>query len=434
MTSTLFCCGDIHLGRRPSRLPQALGEHGVSHDALTPTAAWRRLVDVAVERRPAALILAGDVVDSETARFEAFGHLKQGVEQLAAAGVKVVAVAGNHDVEALPKLADMIPDFHLLGRGGQWEGLALDGPETGAGVELLGWSFPDRSGDPDPLSALRAGPIPPSRVRVGVLHTEVDGREPRYAPVGKADLATAPVHAWLLGHLHTPTIDPRELRPQGYLGSLVGLDPTETGPRGAWELRAGPAEGGLALSRLAVSPLRWEGLELDVGTLDDPSLQLFEAVQERITALHGALRGELGEARAVGCRIRLRGRTGAGPALRLAAAEIQARRPIVPCEGVLYFVDELLLDVRPAWDLERLAEGHDPVARIARELLALEHGEPDPGLVEAAREEIRQAWAPSRDASLLQTHQPADEEVCEHLERAAARALDELLAQGEVGS
>lgn len=438
MTTTLFCCGDIHLGRRPGRLPATLADHGLDSKQLSPAAAWRRLVERALERRPAALVLAGDVVDSEVARYEAFGHLREGVERLAEAGVRVIAVAGNHDVEALPRLAEMIPGFHLLGRGGEWEVLGLETPGGGVEVELLGWSFPDRAGDPAPLASLRAGPLPASRLRLGLLHTELDGQQARYAPVAQGELAAAPVHAWLLGHLHVPTIDPVSRRPIGYLGSLVGLDPTEAGARGAWELRADPARGVVDMARLPLAPLRWERLQLDAGGLNDPSEELFPALQRAVAERHAALLPELAETLAVGCRVRLTGRTAHGPALRRAAAEIEGRQPVFPHTGaggtVRYFLDRLPVDVAPARDLERLAEGHDPVALIARELIALERGDTDPALLDAARGEIRRAWSPSFDPSLDLPADPGDEEVLRQLRRAASEALDELLAQRENGS
>lgn len=429
MTSSLvFCCGDVHLGRRPSRLPSALAEQGLTADRLSPVAAWNRLVELACTQRPAALLLAGDVVDSETARYEAFGPLQRGVERLTSAGVKVVAVAGNHDVEALPKLARMIPGFHLLGEGGVWETTTLDD-----GVELLGWSFADRLGADDPLAGLHVEPPAPGHVRLGLLHTEVGGSDPRYAPVSRSALAAAPVGAWLLGHLHAPSLDGAEARPIGYLGSLVGLDPSETGSRGAWELRIRP-EGGVRLGRLPIAPLRWEAWKLDADAVGDRPDELFAALQRGIERHHRRIEPELGEALAVGCRVRISGRSRLGPELRRAAAEIEQAAPVLPCGRVSYFVDRLSVAVRPALDLERLAQGSDPLALLARELLALERGDADPALIEAAREEILRSWAPTRHPSVDLPDEPADDEVLERLRDAALEALEELIAQREGAS
>ena len=67
------------------------------------------------------MLLAGDVVEQEDDFYEAYGDLRRGVDRLAAAGVPVLGVSGNHDVQVLPRLADAVPGFRLLGRGGAWE-------------------------------------------------------------------------------------------------------------------------------------------------------------------------------------------------------------------------------------------------------------------------------------------------------------------------
>ena len=121
MSARLLFLADLHLGRRPLHVPGDLVEHGVSPSELTPLAAWRAAVARAVELRVDGVVLGGDVVEADNARFEAFGPLEDGVRALVAAGIPVWAVAGNHDVEALPRLADRIDGFHLLGRGGCWE-------------------------------------------------------------------------------------------------------------------------------------------------------------------------------------------------------------------------------------------------------------------------------------------------------------------------
>jgi hypothetical protein len=67
----LLAVGDIHLGVRPSRLPEELQELARS---LGPAEAWRRTVEVAVERHVDAVLLAGDVVDRDDDFFEAIGN------------------------------------------------------------------------------------------------------------------------------------------------------------------------------------------------------------------------------------------------------------------------------------------------------------------------------------------------------------------------
>ena len=114
----LLFVGDIHLGRRPTRLPDELA--GLRPADLGPAAAWSATVAHALAERVDAVVLAGDVVESLGDRFEAYGHLQGGVARLTEAGIPVIGVAGNHDVLALPHLAQQVPGFQLLGAGGTW--------------------------------------------------------------------------------------------------------------------------------------------------------------------------------------------------------------------------------------------------------------------------------------------------------------------------
>ena len=136
--------GDMHLGRLPSSVPQAvIDQGGFSPRDLGPAAAWQRIVDAALSHRVHAVALAGDLVDRDNAMFEAYGPLATGIRRLTEHGVLVAAVAGNHDTEVLPRLAAEIPDFHLLGPGGTWSEMNISG-DQGFNVQLVGWSFPAR--------------------------------------------------------------------------------------------------------------------------------------------------------------------------------------------------------------------------------------------------------------------------------------------------
>src|SRR5699024_6038280 len=108
----------MHLGRPPAAIPDDLHAR---RQQLGPDIAWSRAVDAAVQHRVDAVLLGGDLVDQERDFFVAYGQLKAGVQKLAASGIRILAVAGNHDTEVLPRLADEIDALELLGRNGQWQ-------------------------------------------------------------------------------------------------------------------------------------------------------------------------------------------------------------------------------------------------------------------------------------------------------------------------
>ncbi|MBN1443387.1 MAG: metallophosphoesterase, partial [Planctomycetes bacterium] len=180
MAVKLLSIGDIHLGRRIGRVPADLGEIRVAD-------AWRIAAHLAMEREVDGIILAGDVVDRTDDRFEAYGHLAREVERLVAAGIRVFAVAGNHDVEALPRLARHIPQVTLLGAGGRWSLEEIEGRSGGSAL-LLGWSYAEERVRRNPLEDLPSSLAGETRPVLGVLHCTVNGGREDPAPVPRAEL------------------------------------------------------------------------------------------------------------------------------------------------------------------------------------------------------------------------------------------------------
>ena len=141
----LACLGDPLV-----QIQQPVGE-------LTPEAALKLSVDFAIERKLDAVLFAGDVVENTNARFEAMLPLEESVRRLLDEGIQVIAVAGNHDVEALPRLAALIDGFTLLGAGGRWEARTLTKNQSPF-AEVIGWSFGSGGTAKTPCLTLVQGP------------------------------------------------------------------------------------------------------------------------------------------------------------------------------------------------------------------------------------------------------------------------------------
>src|SRR5690606_34254660 len=137
-TMKLLCTGDLHLGRRSSRLPSHLD--GRTHSCA---GCWDQVVALALEESVDVVALSGDLVDRDNRFYEAVGPLESGLRRLADAGIEIVAVAGNHDHDVLPRLVDALgPEaFRLLGRGGVWERATVR--RGGRVLHIDGWSFPE---------------------------------------------------------------------------------------------------------------------------------------------------------------------------------------------------------------------------------------------------------------------------------------------------
>ena len=452
----LLCTADVHLGRRPTRVPEGLDAH-----RLGPAAAWERLIDVAIEQAVDAVLLAGDVVDADNRFYEAFAPLAEGVERLLAAGIPIHAVAGNHDHDVLARLADQFAGFHLLGRGGAWEvaelGATAGQPPASSGVQhptsdvqpptssvqhptsniqLIGWSFPDRYVARNPLDDFPV--VDPSRPVVGLLHADVDAAGSRYAPVRLAELTSKPVAAWLLGHVHQPALL-SDAPPVLYPGSLQGLDPGEPGRRGGWLLSIG--DGPARFEPIPLAGLRYGPIDVDLSEhdADEPlDARVAAAVRDRVHAL----RDELGPAEAIGFRVRLTGRVDVALRRRLPAAiaKVSTELPL-PIDGVQCFVESVADRTEPRLPLEELARSSDPLGLLARRVLVLERREPPEQydrLIREAGPAVAHARAAAPFASLEDgdhsdhgNTEPTDEHVRGQLLDAGRALLAELHAQRE---
>ena len=112
--------------------------------------------------------VAGDVVESSNARFEAMVPLETCTRRLPDTGIEVIAVAGNHDVEALPRMASMVDGFRLLGAGGTWQNHVVS--HRGAAVaEIIGWSFGAGEVRQNPVADLLRHPL--ARASPGIPRT-----------------------------------------------------------------------------------------------------------------------------------------------------------------------------------------------------------------------------------------------------------------------
>jgi exonuclease SbcD len=430
----LLAIGDVHLGTRPGSLPEDLADVGLGVEELTPEAALAIAVDRAIELKVHAVLFAGDLVESTNARFEAMRPLERAVAKLQRASIPAIAVVGNHDVEALPRLVTRIPGLEIVGAGGKWQARTIEvGGQPAA--EIVGWSFPKLRVSTSPVAELIAEPLPKSDLpRIGLLHGDLDASGGHYAPFTSTELRDAGLDAWLLGHIHKPSFgdDNAVGVPSGYLGSLLGLSPKETGPHGPWLIKVA-GTGAITHEQLPLSPLRWRHIELAIeegDSTDDIGDKVSRAAETEARKLDGAGCAP----RALGLRIELIGRTGDLPAVRKWCEDERWQIPTVWVADSVVFVNRVSQALEPAYDLIELALGDDPLALMAKKMLVLKTaGAQRDGLLADARiamqgtadhqafselDERRDAESPLSEATLIET-----------LTWAGTRALDDLVAQ-----
>ena len=439
--ASILAIGDVHLGTACSGVPDEISSWGIDPNELTPAATLKLSVDFAIKRQVDAVLFAGDVVESTNARFEALLPLEESVRQLLEAGIQVIAVAGNHDVEALPRLAALIDGFTLLGAGGQWEARMIAKNQSPV-VEVIGWSFGERHVRQSPVAQLLTQPLEapsPPVPRIGLLHADLGASGGHYAPIRQAELDDTGYDAWLLGHIHKPSLEnsstSTETRPSGYLGSLIGLDPSETGPHGPWLLRI--SNGNLHLEHVPLAPLRWEHVAVPVD-----GLVHVEDVPDRLMGEAGRIVRRFNESgtslRAIGLRVQLTGESARYEEIRqwIAAGEWSTLGRIV--DGTVVFFNKIIDSMNLQQNLTEIAKGDDPAALMAQRLQMLQNDDDQTkALLERARSELNSVakedvWSPVQD------HRNAmdplsDDALRSILLRAGKAALNAMLSHHNEG-
>jgi hypothetical protein len=349
----ILAASDIHIGRIPS-----LPGRAVQSAQQGARAAWDAVVQCALDQNCDALLLAGDVVQGDLAWFEARGPLLQGLKRLEDRGVKVIAVAGNHDALVFPDLARECPGLTMLGLHGAWNHVDL-GP-----LRILGWSFPGPAFDGNPLATFHEG-LAEGRPYLGLLHCDLDAPVgTRYAPVASRALEGTQAMGWVLGHIHKG-----EARAGGrawYCGSPFALDAGEEGDHGAWLLEVDGHGTLLGRERVLLSPWAFRTLTVDLegATAEEEARTRIAQALDRAAA-DGAAQG----ADTLFCSLRFTGSTALSGALDGLFGEGLAALETTQGAVTARLTGRVLDATDPALDLVALKEKRGIKGSLARLLL-----------------------------------------------------------------
>lgn len=422
----ILAAGDLHLGRSSSGLPESSGQ------TVDFAQAWSAIVEEALRLDVDLVCLSGDVVDSGNTFFPALHALRDGFQQLKDANIPTVAVAGNHDSAALPRLVDALHKddmlLTLLGGGGNWQRttIEIDGRPA---LHIDGWSFPAPSFRASPLDTYPDQPDDGVPV-LGLVHGDLDVPDSKYAPLSRTELRSRPVSGWLLGHIHKPDLIADAHGPFIlYPGSPQALDPGEQGAHGAWLIEFGA--GTPIVTPRPLSTVRYD--TLDIPMHDAVTADTLEGhfAAECTRAAQDALGTSGSRLEHLILRVALTGNTklaGGSSLNQLCDTEDFA---LVEA-GVHIHIERISDETLPAIDLHDYAQGDNPPAILARMLIALERGDdPADDTTRAALDAVRTAlsgvrsqpvWHHDRDAQ-----RPADHEPRDRLIHAARRLLTTLV-------
>jgi exonuclease SbcD len=325
---------DIHLDSPLTGLSSrgSVPEYVIQHCTRR---AFANLVDLAIARDVAFVIIAGDLYDADWRDYSTglfFAHEMRRLNR------PCFLIRGNHDARSVITRSLVPPPNVREFSSRKAETFEL----AEVGMALHGRSFPDRA-VPEDLSATYPDPIR-GRLNIGILHTSADdpGEHETYAPCTLPSLIAKGYDYWALGHVHGR----RELHPGNpwivFPGNLQGRHARETGAKGVTlvDVQDGRITG---LTHHTTDVLRWAALSVPLDGAETIA-EIAAKLRFELTAAHDAAGGLPLIARVI-----LRGVTGrhAEMAANFQAIEAECRNAAAAVSGSL-FIERVRLETQPA--------------------------------------------------------------------------------------
>ncbi|MBA4169859.1 MAG: DNA repair exonuclease [Chloroflexi bacterium] len=423
--------GDLHLDSPIEGLASEAPPDVLTVLRHATTEAWRSVVRTALAESVDFVVVAGDVFEVASPTLLGQTRFRDGLAELAAAGIRSFVVHGNHDPldgrSWAPSL-EFPAAVHRFGTAAVENVPVLrDGHEI---ARIHGRSYPTTAVSENYAAGFRADPAGP--FSIGLLHTNVGDRpgHANYAPCSLEDLRASGMDYWALGHIHQPgqvLADP----PAFYSGIPQGRDPGELGARGCYVVDV-DAAGRVNPRFVATDVVRWQPLDLSISSVADD-----EALGRAARAAIGAAI-EAADGRSLVIRLRISGR---GPLHGHLARTgyIQDLRELLNEEGIgasgFAWVESIRDATRPDVDLEVRREAPDFVGDFLRTAASARRSvrTTDPDEHERWTAALRTAVAPLFDESQrgrrhLRDARPDDDELSGRLlDDAEAMAIDLLL-------
>lgn len=385
--------------------------------------ALEQLVRLAVRERADFVLISGDVYDAADRSLRAQLRFHRAVDELAAAGIRVYVVHGNHDPLSGYRAELHWPENILFFGADEVMREPAYNKEGKHVADIYGISYGQAAEQDNLASRFQASD--PSLFNIALLHCNVEGRQghDNYAPCSKQELIRSGFDYWALGHIHT-----REILHEApwivYPGNPQGRSVKESGPKGAMLVEVSGTKQ-VSASFHALDCIRWQRLRLDISQMTEER-ELLAGLQHCMKDARLSADG-----RSSIVRIMIEGR---GPLHDVLARSdrisdlLEMMREDAEAEWLrdhsetFIWPEKLELRTRGGWDTERLLEEDSflgDLLRLSRSLQA------DPLVLEAFAAE---AFATS--SSRLGLSELSHEQLAEWLQVAEEWALH-MLAEGE---
>ena len=297
MSFTFIHAADIHLDSPLTGLEQYEGAPVEKIRSATRDA-FVNLVETAIERQVAFIIIAGDLYDGDWKDYNTGLFFVSQMVRLQKENIQVYLIRGNHDALSIItkelKLPDNVTEFSI----NQAETVILDD----FGVAIHGQGFASRAVEENLVKNY------PKRkdgyVNIGILHTSATGREghENYAPCTIDDMKEKGYDYWALGHIHLRELLHEKNPVILFSGNIQGRHIKETGDKGCTLVEVKDGEI-VNLTHLSLDVLRWELCEIDANDIESID-ELMDVVRHSLEKLY-----QLADGKFLAIRIKIQGTT-----------------------------------------------------------------------------------------------------------------------------
>ena len=162
---------DLHLDSPFTGLKAAAPDNVANALYDATFTAYENIIDLCIDERVDALLVAGDVYDSADRSLRAQLKFVEGLKRLDEAGIRSFVCHGNHDpLDGWEAKLDYPPGCKRFGAMFEAAPVFEDDPQRAV---VHGISYPTR--DVYDNLALRVGRVDPNTFSIGLMHANVDG-------------------------------------------------------------------------------------------------------------------------------------------------------------------------------------------------------------------------------------------------------------------
>lgn len=229
---------------------------------------FTNIVDFAIDQQVHAVLITGDIYDSEKHNLEAQVRFAYECERLSEHKIPVFLVQGNHDPAESWTANVSLPDsvYVFSAKQSERQPLYVKG-KVAAYIYGISCSNQNRADN----VAEQLKPWSDDPFAIGIFHGTV-GATADHETVGPASLGNltkSPMNYWAIGHIHKRQVL-NESPYVVYAGNIQGLHKKELGPKGCYLVDVS-SNGRVSMQFHETAPIRFEQVTIDIGALNSNS-------------------------------------------------------------------------------------------------------------------------------------------------------------------